>query len=322
MICLRGIELMLYLLILVVIGIAFFSSSYFFSSLLLYANRQPIVKLPNDYGMKYEDIEFKSSDGLNLKGWLIEGTTDKIVNMTHPWLFNRHGFLAKYQGPIKYLTFGKGTLKPDVDFLKTAKALNETGFSILMFDCRNHGQSDKGITGVGISEYQDVLGVLNFINNHPTHASKKIGFVVFCMGANSTIMAMSKKKEQFYNAQCLVAIQPVSMNVFARAYMKSAYTSLGLLFIPLVNKLCQWRGGYTFEEMSPLEYAKDITVPTLIIQGQNDPWTELSDIKQIYNETPEPKELWMIPNINRRFDAYDYVGDNPEKILEFLMRFM
>jgi pimeloyl-ACP methyl ester carboxylesterase len=51
-------------------------------------------------------------------------------------VFNRHGFLMDKQGWLKMF-------HPDVNFLPTAQALNKAGYSVLMFDFRNHGESDR-----------------------------------------------------------------------------------------------------------------------------------------------------------------------------------
>lgn len=287
-----------------------------FSGVVIHPTRQPIVKSPEDYGMDYEDVEFKSSDGLNLKGWLIPGESDKIVIITHPGSFSRYGLSAKHQGLIRMA-------KKDVEFLRTAKVLNGEGYSVLMFDFRNHGESDKsknnGITGVGLNEYQDVVGAVNYIGNRPDLVAKKIGFVSFCMGANSTIIAMSRARSELGDVKCLVAVQPISVDVFVRSYVRDTYTQLGaVILVPLVDRISQWRGGYPLKEMSPKNFVKDIYVPTLYVQARSDPWAELSDIQGFYEQTPEPKKFLMLDEKMARFDTYNYFGDHPEKLLEFL----
>ncbi|MBU7014431.1 MAG: alpha/beta hydrolase [Theionarchaea archaeon] len=301
-------------LLILLVGVAYGGVCFLFSSLILYSHRQPIVTTPHAYGMDYEDVAFKSTDGLTLKGWFIPGESGKAIIITHPFPFNRHGFLTKNQGVLT-------RFKTDVDLLKTAKAMHQAGFSVLMFDFRNHGESDKGITGVGLNEYQDVVGAVTYVTGRQD-VSPNIGFVSFCMGADSTIIALSKEKEQLKNVKCLVAVQPISVAVFVRNYIRSVFTPLGLILIPMVDRLCQWRGGYAFEKMSPLPYCKDIFAPTLYIQARTDPWTELSDIQGFYEATPEPKEFWMIEGAMKRFDTYNYVGEHPEKILDFISRYL
>ncbi len=292
------------------LAVVFLAVSFVFSSLILHSHRQPIVRLPDDYGLDFERVDFRSTDGLNLKGWLISGKTEKTVIITHPFPFNRHGFIAKNQSPLKLF-------KTDVDLLKTAQALTQAGYSVLMFDFRNHGESDSGVTGVGLNEYQDVVGAVKYLKKRlrrPIH----VGFVSFCMGANSTLVALSKAKEELADVKCVVAVQPVSASVFVCSFMRNVFTSASLMLVPVVDKMCHWRGGYALKEMSPLKYCRDVEAPVLYVQAKTDPWTELSDIEGFYAETAGPKELWMIDEEMGRFDAYNYVGDNPERIINFL----
>ena len=308
------------MLILIIAGILIGLSlliGYIFSSIVLYSRRQPIVKTPADYGLKFEDIQFKATDGLNLKGWYIPaGSTatatepKQVVILTHPMTFNRHGFVVKNQGfPPIALT--------NVDLLKTAQALNGAGYSVLMFDFRNHGESEGGLSGVGLTEYQDIIGAIAYVNNRWLSAPA-IGFVSFCMGANATIVALSKGKAQLHNIKFLVAIQPVSAAVFIRSYLRNVYTPISLYLLPIIDRIVRLRGGYSLKAMSPREYVQDVAIPTLYIQAREDRWTELADIQSFYQGTAGLKELWLIDGIKRRFEAYNYVGENPEQILAFV----
>ena len=74
--------------------------------------------------------------------------------------------------------------------------------------------------------------------------------------------------------------------------------------------------------MSPREYIKDITLPTLYVQGREDPWTELSDIQSFYEATLAPKKFWWLETTRARPEAYQYVGENPQPIIEFLDAYM
>ena len=308
------------IVVVIVLGILVLISlicGYVFSSVVLYARRQPIVSTPKEYGLAYEEVEFKGTDGLNLKGWYIPGEADasdkdpgQVVILTHPMTFNRHGFVVENQGfpPIA---------KTPVDLLKTAKALNDAGYAVLMFDFRNHGESDGGLSGVGLTEYQDIIGAIAYVSNRRLTAPS-IGFVSFCMGANATIVALSKGKQQLRNIKFLIAIQPVSAQVFLRCYLREVYTPLSLFLIPIIDRFARWRGGYALKDMSPLAYAQDVDIPTLYIQARDDPWTDLADTHGFYEATSGPKELWLIDGIQRRFETYNYVGEHPERIVSFV----
>ena len=301
------------ILILVVLFVAaiYVATCYIFAQMTLNPSRQPIAVTPADYGLEYEEVEFDSLEGIRLKGWFVPGNPRKVFLLTHPMNFNRHGFLVRNKSPLV-------TIKTDVELLLSVQALNRAGYSVLTFDFRNHGASDGGMTGLGLNECQDVLGALDYLESRPDLEGAEFGLVAFCMGANATIIAMSRDPEAFSRARCLVAIQPLSMSVFVRSYLRSTYTSLGLAVLPLTEGLRRWLGGHPMEEMSPREYVKDIKVPTLYVQGRTDPWTELSDIEGMYEATRAPKEFWWLETTKSRPEAYQYVGEHPQRLVEFI----
>jgi dienelactone hydrolase len=179
------------------------------------------------------------------------------------------------------------------------------------------------MAAVGLEEYRDVVAAMNFIKSRPDLKEKAVGFVSFCMGANSTIIAMSKKPEVFKDVKCLFAIQPISMEVFIRIYAGKLMTPLvaGIL-LPFIKIFVQMRSGYRLQNMSPKDYVKDLKVPTLYVQARNDPWTDLRDIQGFYDNTPEPKEFFWIEDTKHRFESYSYFQDKPEKMLEWLEKWM
>jgi pimeloyl-ACP methyl ester carboxylesterase len=298
------------ILVVLLVGAIYVAVCYVFAQMTLSPSRQPVAVTPADYGLEYEDVEFESLEGLRLKGWFVPGDPHKVLLLTHPMYCNRHGFLVRNKSPLV-------TMKTDIELLLSVQALNEAGYSVLTFDFRNHGASEDGMTGVGLNECQDVLGALDYLQGRPDLEGAEFGLVSFCMGANSTIIAMSRDPEAFAGARCLVAIQPISMSVFVRSYLRSTYTPLSLAVLPLTEGLRRWLGGHPLEEMSPREYVKDIKVPTLYVQGRVDPWTELSDIEGMYEATQAPKEFWWLETKSRP-EAYQYVGEHPQRLVEFI----
>lgn len=304
----------------VFLAIIYFLFCYFLSGTVLYMNRQPVPKNPKDYGLEYENVEFRASDGIRIKGWLIHGSIQKIIVMTHV------GGLTKYGSTVKYKSFSK-LYNKEIEFIKTAMHLNKEGYWVLMFDFRNHGESDAspngGKAGIGLEEYKDVIAALDFIKNRDELNDFSIGFVSFCMGANSTIIAASKEPAAFSKVSCIMAVQPISMEVFVRKYSKMLFKSFGSKMIfPMVKRFVNLRSKYPLEKMSPREYVKDLKVPILYVQARNDPWTELEDIQGFYDNSPEPKEFYRIEGTKHRFESYSYFQENPGKMLEWLKKWM
>jgi predicted alpha/beta hydrolase len=308
-------------LLVLVLALVYFSICYFIADAIIHQNRQPVPKNPGNYGMNFENVEFQTGDWVSIKGWLIPGKMNKLIVMTHVAGLTKYGSTGSYRNLTKLYA-------KEIEFLKTAEHLHKEGYWVLMFDFRNHGKSgsdpNKGIAGIGLREYQDVVAAMDYTRRRDDLKNMNIGFISFCMGANSTIIAMSKNPEVFDKVKCLFAVQPISMQVFVRTYIGKFITRTGAgLLMPMVKKWVTWRGANAVERMSPGEYVKDITVPTMYVQARNDPWTELSDIQGFFSNTPDnPKDFFWIEDTKHRFESYSYFQNKPDKMLEWLRKWV
>jgi hypothetical protein len=67
---------------------------------------------------------------------------------------------------------------------------------------------------------------------------------------------------------------------------------------------------------------KDISVPTLVIQNENDPWTDTDLVKQYYDDLRVEKEMLWLQLEKQRAAAYDWVGHNSKEILGWFGKYM
>jgi len=58
-----------------------------------------VPKNPKDYGMDFQNVEFKAEDKVNLKGWRIHTKSNKLVIITHV------GGLTKYGSTREFSSF-------------------------------------------------------------------------------------------------------------------------------------------------------------------------------------------------------------------------
>jgi len=80
--------------------------------------------------------------------------------------------------------------------------------------------------------------------------------------------------------------------------------------------------GMAFEEMTPEDYVDKIPVPVMYVQALNDTWTDIGQVGNFYAKSPEPKEILLLEGEMERFDTYYYFGNEPEKMLSFLAKYM
>src|SRR5205085_1197010 len=131
---------------------------------------------------------FPSDDGVMLRGWFIHRADDAAtpapaIVFVHGWPWNRLGNLAGQ------------SLLPDrtVDFLEPAQALAQAGFHVLLFDLRNHGQSDAAwpVT-FGVHEARDFVGAVALLRKRPDVDRHRIGAIGYSMGGNTIIYGIPR----------------------------------------------------------------------------------------------------------------------------------
>ena len=277
---------------------------------------KPIPKTPKDYGMTYRDVTIPTRDGLNLSGWLINEKASKLVVMTHfGYRANRYGYQLKYQ-PRLSKPYNK-----EIEFAYVAKELVKAGYGVLMYDLRNHGESDKTELGVGTGghgERFDVIAAVEFLVNDRSTRGKPIGLLSYCYGANTTFFAMQEDREFFVKAgvKAIVALQPLSNGDYLKAMNvpKRIYDAAD-------EHYKKHSGGYPL--IAPIaEAAKSVSVPTRLVQATKDPMTNLDFIAETYKNIPVEKEMFWLEEPTHRFDGYNWFGDHPEDMLTWFDKYI
>lgn len=280
-----------------------------------YPNRQPLVKNPGDYGLEYEDVTIETEDGVTLAGWLMRGSGDDVVIIGHPVTFTKYGYSLENENAI-----GSGYDR-DVEFIPTAKHLVEAGYSVLMYDTRNHGESGAIPNDAPydpVKAYRDVVAVALYVSKHPELAGKDIGLLSFCQSSFIGMVAMSKAPEALKDAgvKAMVAVQPIATDVFYKNY------GLPDFMIKRINRISAEAGVSAPELQNPVLYAGDVFVPVLFVQALGDPWSDIDHSRAIYDAIPTEKEaIWLEGDVHR-FYAYNYFNDHPEKLLDFFEKYL
>ena len=62
-----------------------------------------------------------------------------------------------------------------------------------------------------------------------------------------------------------------------------------------------------------LPHVKDISVPTLVIQNENDPMTDMGMVKEYYQNLQVEKEILWLDLKKKRGAAYAWLGNHQNK---------
>ncbi|MBD0864922.1 MAG: alpha/beta hydrolase [Rhodobacteraceae bacterium] len=276
------------------------------SNMMVKPYQSPLFDTPEAHGLDYENVEFKAEDGTTLRGWLIAGGSDRVIVQSHFGVqCNRGGWSPKGKGPIK-------PWKQDIQFLRQAKYLVNQGYSVLAYDLRGHGESDLGPTpwvSWGPEETKDVIAAVNFTSLRLPDAS--VGLLSICMGAASTTYAFGRARglAERTNIKAMIAIQPLLYTCFIEALGMPGFMARS------GEKVSNERLGFDMSRPNFINDAPKITVPTLVVQNKNDPWTQMGMVKDYYDALTVPKELKLLDIEKSRFAVYDYIGTHPEKLM-------
>ena len=286
------------------------------SDMMIKPGNSPVFNSPADLGLNYEDVEFEASDGVALRGWLVKGGTDKVIIQSHFGVqCSRAGYTPRGKGLIKLW-------KEDISFLRQAQYLSEQGYTILMYDMRNHGESDLGTcpwVSWGPEESKDVIAAVDFILRHTAYKDAGIGLLSICMGAAASTYAYGMGDQglrRYPNIKAMIAVQPLHYKEFVKAFgMPDFLDKAG-------SKKSLERIGFDLNTKTFMPDVKRITVPTLVMQNKNDPWTDLDFVQRYYDELQVEKELRWLELSNDRAAAYDYLGTVPEELANFFDKYV
>ena len=219
---------------------------------------------PGDLKMVYEDVSFKTADGLTLRGWHIPAarTSAKTVILLH-------GYPAD-----------KGNILPALAFL-------HEDFNLLLFDFRYLGQSEGSYSTAGAKEVEDLLAAIQFLKSRGT---TEVGVWGFSMGGAVALMALPQAPE-------------IKAVVSESSYASLAGMALQLFRIPALNYPIAYMVGFwaklflgiDLREVSPAERIRTSTLPILLIHSSADaviPFAHAHELQQALANNPRA-EFWF-----------------------------
>ena len=284
------------------------------SNLVIRPGNAPLFDSPSNYDLAYEDVEFKASDGVTVRGWLVNPGQAKVIIQTH------FGVQCSRAG---YTTKGKGVMRgypKDIKYLRHVKHLADGGYTVLMYDLRNHGESDAGTNKWicdGQEEYKDVLAAVNFMTSHPDYKDAPIGLFSHCMGSSSTLYAygIDGGLQEAPNIKALFIVQPSNDGAF--------FKSMGIpgFLINQANRSSMRRGGPDLT-ISAIDRVASVNIPTFVMQNRNDPWYDPEYVNGVYERLQVEKEFLWVEGLKNRLDGYGYFGDHPQKMLAWFDKYV
>jgi alpha-beta hydrolase superfamily lysophospholipase len=199
------------------------------------------------------------------------------------------------------------------NLLAEARAFHDLGYACLLVDFPGSGGSAGDATTIGYREADDVARVVAYAREQWPDAR----LILFgqSMGAVATLRAMS---ELGVTADAAILESPFDRLLNA---VGARFTAMGLPTFPGAAMMVFWGGwqhSYNGFTHNPVEYAKAVGRPVLLMRGRDDARVGADQVEAIYANLPGPKELHVFEGVGHE----SYAAKRPEEWREQVGRFL
>ena len=221
-------------------------------------------QLPSDLGLNYTTAKIEIDYNQWLEIWSI-----KPSRMTT-------------KGTI-ILFHGKNNSKSSL--IRQAKVFLNLGYRTLLVDFRGVGGSSGSITTIGVKESLDVVTAVNYVRDK---YSEPVILYGVSMGSAAILRAIAKHN---LNPDAIILELP-----FARltSAVKLRLQREKIPAFPLAELFLFWGGiqhGFNGFAHNPIDYARQVNCPTLILYGEEDATVDRVAVKELFNNISSQKKL-------------------------------
>jgi uncharacterized protein len=220
---------------------------------------------PGDFGLSWEDVQFKSHESGDFRAYFIHGTNGATIIL--PPTTNG----------------GRGTR------LDEAALLAQHGYAVLIFESRRCA-AQKGPLSLGYKEALDVGDALKYLHSRADVDPARIGIIGFSSAGASAVLAAAQYPEiravvaeggygDF--AEGAVGIQHNDTNVLGTIYKWSIGVTYRLIT------------GLDIDQLSPIDVIGQIAPrPILLIYGSRE--STLDDARRQLAAAGDNAQLWVV----------------------------
>jgi uncharacterized protein len=244
---------------------------------------------PATLGLAYTTLHI-ASDDVQLEAWHVPNASPKCMVV----LFHGHGSCK-------------------CGLLREAQAFHELGCDCLLVDFRAAGGSTGEVCTFGVAEAHDVAAALVFgLELKPT-----LPVILFgqSMGSAAILRAVSTNQVQ---ADRLILECPFDR---LSSTVQHRFELMGLPVFPMARLLVFWGGaqhGFIAFDHNPVDYARNVSTPTLLMQGARDAMVHVSEAESIAAALAGPKSFYVFSDVGHE----SYLARRPEKWKELVDQFL
>lgn len=238
-----------------------------------------------------ETVAFPVPQDGTRKGWFIPGRSQTTILLLH-------GYGAQRE-----------------EMLGHAQMLHQAGYSVMLFDFRNSGESDGDAVSLGFYETQDAVAAVRYLSSRQDVDQGRLGVLGLSMGASVAILAASQMPE-------IKAVVADSAFQSASKAIEEGFTrNTGLPrfpYSPITLAIIRVRLGVSPRDVVPEDHIGAISPrPILLIHGLADTKVSPANSQALFDAADEPKELWLLPGSGHTEGIKDYPEEYARRVVQF-----
>lgn len=289
--------IILVVLILIVLGTVWGCARIAKKALHPAAKRKPLDVWPDQYKLPFENVYFKTEDGVQIKGWFIPNpSSDKTIILMHGWGMNRG------------------------DVFKNTYFLHDLGYNLMYFDFRALGESGGTVSSIGYLEVKDLQAAIQFLKDTRPFACEKIGLYGLSMGGMVAICEAAQNPK----IKCVVA--EASYYSFRRVVSRWAWVHNKVPYFPLMPIVLHYMRRNL--AANPERYSPKYNIPKIaprpvfIIHGRYDNLVPAAQAKMLFKCAGEPKEIWLVPGAKHNKCAEVGGYEYKQRLADFYKKYL
>ena len=200
----------------------------------------------------------------------------------------------------------------------------DSGFNVILYDQRSHGESGTGLVTYGDGEGRDLLSAIEFTKQIKEVNQDRLGAVSFSLGTGSAIYAEVLSHNRAFKAIVVEGAFATSFDVGDKILIdRFGYTGgkfVGSWIFTVGTKM--WSLG-KFHHSENAEYVSKIeNVPLLIIRGENDSLVREESFNRFMDSVHTYHEVWCTKNGCHTYSFQRYPSEYRLKTVAFLKKYL
>lgn len=254
------------------------------------------TETPADFKAEFRDVEFQTTDGVRISGWLLPS-----------------------RGKRATIIYSHGLFRSRRELLERAIDFWRLGYGALLYDARNHGDSGKARVSFGYNERLDAEAAVRFLREDLRTEDRIVLFGI-SMGAATALLATAE------TPAVAAVISDSSFLSFDDTVDHHVRLFLRLPAFPLSNELqslIEWRAGFDGSSLDALEAVKRIgDRPALFIAAAHDKRMPPGLAQKLYDASVSSRrDLLIVDGPGSEIHGHAYQADRAlyiNKVAQFL----